>query len=464
MEDNSSQEVLPQDSAPSQAASSSGFPIKKILSFLIGFIVLCLIIVVVVVFVVPKFMPKKVEDVALNYWIIFEDPEPYNELAREFTKQYPNITVNIEKKDVKNDGKYIERLSTRIDNGTGPDVFRYHVSWLPQIHTILTPLPQDVVESVELDTKFFPLVKSDLKLGGAYYGVPMHFDSLALFINMDLFKASGIASYPKTWDDLISAANTLTVRDENDKIITAGVALGTYDNIAHASDIISLLMLQNGADLRDLAGEKKKQNAVDALKVYTYFAQGDTRVWDDTLENSKLAFTKGKLAMYIGYSWDIFDIKLYNPNLNFAVTTAPTILNRDISVASYWVEGVSDKTPHSKEAFEFLKFISSRKSLERLYATQTKTRTIGELYPRVDMVELLKDNVLAYPFVLQGATAKSTLFSSDTHDERMVDELNKYMGDAVRSIINDGTSPETAVETLAQGVAQKITQYESPVE
>jgi hypothetical protein len=76
------------------------------------------------------------------------------------------------------------------------------------------------------------------------------------------------------------------------------------------------------------------------------------------------------------------------------------------------------------------------------------------------MADLLKDNVLAYPFVAQGPTAKSTLFSSDTHDDRMVDELNKYLGDAIRSMVNDNSSAESAIDTLAQGVGQKLTQYE----
>jgi multiple sugar transport system substrate-binding protein len=328
------------------------------------------------------------------------------------------------------------------------------------MHPLLAPFPVDVVNSIELDTKFFPLVKEDLKLGGAYFGVPLHFDSLALFINMDLFRASGIPAYPATWDDLISAANTLTVRDADEKIVTAGVALGTYDNIEHASDIISLLLLQNGADLRDLAGPTK-QSAVDALYFYTLFAKGDARVWDDGLENSKLAFAKGKVAMYIGYSWDIFDIKSINPNLQFAITSVPHILNRDITVASYWAEGVSNKTPHRKEAFEFLKFVASRENLEKLYSIQSKTRLIGSLYPRSDMADLLSDNSLAYPFVSQGGSAKSTIFSSNTYDERMVDELNKYLGDAVRSIVNDNSSAESAVETLAAGVAQKLSQYEA---
>jgi multiple sugar transport system substrate-binding protein len=257
---------------------------------------------------------------------------------------------------------------------------------------------------------------------------------------------------------LYKAASLITVRDDKDKVLTAGAALGTYDNIAHASDIISLIMIQNGADLNDLAGPKKKE-AVDALSYYSIFATGKTKVWDDTMENSKLAFAKGKVAMYIGYSWDIFEIKAINPDLQFAITAVPQVLEGETTVASYWVEGISNKTPHLEEAFEFLKFLATKESLQKLYSIQARTRPFGELYPRSDMAELLKDNTLVYPFVQQGSSAQSTMFSSDTYDDRMVDDLNKYLGDAVRSVVNDNGSAESAIESLAQGVSEKLEQY-----
>jgi len=37
--------------------------------------------------------------------------------------------------------------------------------------------------------------------------------------------------------------------------------------------------------------------------------------------------------------------------------------------------------------------------------------------------------------------------------------MNTYLGNAIRSIISNNTSPETAVLTLAQGVSQVLKQY-----
>ena len=452
----------PQESPPDVAAYQdsppTGVPIKKIMSLAIGALVLLALIFVFVVLVLPRIVPKKSENVTLTYWGVWEDSAPFEAAAQEFTRANPNIRVTIEKQDIKALGKYYDRLATRMKNGTGPDVLRYHNSWITETVPLLLPLPQEVVKATNLDSKFYPVVGRDLKVSGAYYGVPIHFDSLSLFVNTEVFKNAGISSYPSTWDDLTSAARQLTVKDQDGRITTSGVALGTYDNIAHASDIVSLLLIQNGADMNHLDGSAK-QSASDALDFYTSFAKGDSKVWDDTLENSKLAFAGGKVAMYIGYSWDIFEIKAINPNLSFAITSVPHLPTRSSTVASYWVEGVSSQTKHPKEAFEFLKFLTSRESMEKLYTQEAKTRLFGELYPRSDMADLLKDNTLIYPFVAQGEKAESTFFSSDTHDDAMVDSLNVYLGNAVRSILNYNSSSESAIDTLAAGVTQVAGRY-----
>lgn len=436
---------------------STGSGKKKIISLIVGLFIIVVLIIVSIVFILPRFESKKTQEASLLYWGVWEDAQAFREVVDEFTKSHPNIKIKYEKQDIKGLGKYIDRLITRIGNGTGPDVFRFHNSWVVQVKPLLLPFPEDVVNSLEMD-KFYRVVQEDLRVNGAYYGVPIQFDTLALFVNVQSFAAVGINEYPSTWDDLANIARKLTVKDVSGRIVSSGVALGTYDNIAHASDIISLLLIQNGANLTDLNGASK-QNAYDALDFYTSFARGDANVWDDTLENSKLAFAKGDLAMYFGYSWDIFEIRALNPNLEFAVIPVPHLPSRNTTIASYWVEGVSNKTKFSKEAFEFLKFLAKRETMEKLYGKESKIRLFGSLYPRKDMADLLKTNTLIYPFIEQGEIASSTIFSSDTYDDAMVSSLNSYLGNAIRSIINENASPQSAIETLAAGVSQVLDRY-----
>jgi len=460
MEENISQEA----EYPLVEEAPRGFNAKKIISLIIGFLVLGGLIATFFVFILPNFnKPQKPTDVSLTYWGAWENPASMEEIIQDFTRLHPNIKIKYEKQDIKALGKYYERLTTRINNGTGPDIFRFHNSWVTELKPYLLPLPQDVVSETELDSKFYPVISEDLKISGAYYGIPIHFDTLSLFINTQLLRAGGTTNYPVTWEDLTAIARSLTVKDSNGKIMTSGVALGTFDNIVHSSDIISLLLIQNGADLKDLNGPNK-QNSIDALDFYTSFAKGDASIWDGSLENSKLAFAKGSLAMYFGYSWDIFEIKTLNPNLEFVVISVPRLGSsenaRENTVASFWVEGTSVKTKYSEQAFEFLKYLGSREIMEKLYTKTSGVRLFGELYPRSDMADLLKSNSLVYPFVQQGQNARSTIFSSDTYDEAMVDSLNSYLGNAIRSIVDDNGSAQSAIETLSVGVSEVMGRYE----
>lgn len=431
---------------------------KKIISLVIGvvIVVFILLLVIVLIFILPKFSQKKNEKVELSYWGAWENPAVISEVIQDFTKEHPNIKIKYENQDIKALGKYIDRISAQT-----PDIYRYHNSWVTQLlgRGLLAPFPQDVVKTSELETQYYDVIKKDLKIKGAYYGIPLGIDTLALFVNTKLFQAAGLMPQSMLWEDLFREQSPylpMTVRDgTTGKISTSTIALGRVDNIAHATDIVSLLLVQSGVSPEKPVG----QNTQRALSFYTTFARSDTKVWDETLDNSKLAFAKGNLAMFFGYSWDIFEIKAINPNLEFTIVPVPYVPGNKKTIASYWVEGVSSKTKHQKEAFEFLKFLTKRETLEKMYAKESKLRLFGELYPRMDMADLLKDNALVYPFVQQAKNAESTIFSSDTYDDADIAVLNGYLGDAVTSVLNGSNSPDTAVAKLNDGVNSVFVKY-----
>lgn len=162
--------------------------------------------------------------------------------------------------------------------------------------------------------------------------------------------------------------------------------------------------------------------------------------------------------MYFGYSWDVFTIKSLSPDLKFQILPVPHLPNRNITIASYWVEGASAKSPHKKEALLFLKYLSQKDVEQKLFTQEAKTRLFGEPYSRTDLADLLKDNQLAYPFVSQAQGAVSSYFIDGTFDNGLNSQLNVYLGNAVRSILAN-TSPQTAVNTLSQGTQQVLKQY-----
>lgn len=419
--------------------------IKKILIGL-GIII---VLVFILILIIPKGLVRK--NVTLAWWGLWEDAATVQPIIDDFEKENPNIKIKYTKKDPE---KYRDMVLTRIANGTGPDIFSYHNTWVPGLTSVLAPLPQDVIRSEDFKKEYYPIMQKDLTRNGAIYGIPLGADSLALFVNADLLKAAGL-SVPKDWNEFTDAVKKMTVKDKNtQKIQTAGTALGTYANITHAPDIISMMFLEQGINLEKISLEKDNLNA--ALTFYTAFANGADNVWDNSLDNSQLEFARGQVAMYFGFSWDIFTIEQLKTNKNFKYEIYPVpglVGGRSMTVASYWVEGVSSRSKNQKESMQFMHYLTQKNVLQKLYTEASKTRLFGQLYPRVDMAVELKDNTLVYPFISQLDNAGSSYFASDTNDgdTGLNKRANTYLENAI-SAIDNNSSVETEVPKLQEGV------------
>jgi multiple sugar transport system substrate-binding protein len=450
---------IPQAPMPSLSQHTSPPPdadekhsIGMLIMLGVGLLFSLTIAIVIIWFVFSHIFGGGNKTVSLEYWGLWEDANVMQSVISDFERQNPLIKVHYVKEDAK---EYVDRLLAHTQQGDGPDIFRFHNTWVPMILPLLSPLPQDVISGQVFAKTYYPVARQDLVKNGAIYGIPLEIDTLALFTNTQMLAKENV-KIPTNWRDFITAAQVLTVKDDKGKIKTAGAAIGTYDNVTHAPDLISLLLVQNGANTADIASTG--QNATDALGFYTNFVKGDGNVWDDTLDPSFVAFAKGQVGMYFGYSWDIFNLKAYNPSLEFNVSPVPHLPGRDITIASYWVEGVSVKSKHQKEAMQFMKFLAQKETQQKLFSEEAKVRDFGEPYSRTDLANLVKDNQLLAPFLSQAPQAVSSVFAADTGNTKYSERLNQYLQRSIGDILQD-TSPETAVGTLAEGVSQVLSQY-----
>jgi ABC-type glycerol-3-phosphate transport system substrate-binding protein len=439
---------------PPKKNSFSGMK-KKLSIFLTVFMIAAFIaILTLVIFISFNKNSTAPEQINLTYWGLFEENKIMQGIISDFEKQNPTITVQYSKQDI---NQYKDRLTTRIANGTGPDIFRFHNTWYPMLLTVLLPLPSDTISMDEFTNLYYPVMQKDLIKNGAIYGIPLEIDTLSLFINNDLFQSAGL-SRPVTWNDFINNARTMTVKDEQGKIMTAGAGIGTYDNIAHATDIMSLLFLQNGVDFNNLQASSDKVQG--ALIFYTSFATDQNNIWDNTLDPSTLAFSKGNLGMFFGYSSDYFIIKQFNPNLSFQIVPVPQLPNQNVTLASYWVEGVSQKSKHQKEALLFMKFLAKKETALKLYSLESQVRDFGEPFARIDLADNLKTNPNIYTFVVQAPDASSSFFVDSTNDNGLNQQLNTYLGNAINSILNN-TYIDQVIKTFIEGVSSVYPQTQN---
>ncbi len=397
--------------------------------------------------------PASPEKVKLTYWGLWDDKNIMEPLIKEYMSKNPNVEIVYELKDVRDN--YREKLIARAQKGVGPDIFRYHISWIPEISEVLSYAPDKIISEDEFRKIYFRSIQESLIIDGRIYGIPLMIDGLVLIYNEDLLKAANINIVPSTWDELLEAIQKLTVKDTNGQIITSGIALGTAGNIQHFSDIFLLMLYQNGGDIANLAS----QEAVDILSQYRRFAEEPENVWDESMPDSVAAFAQGKVAMIFAPSWQMLIIRQLNPEINMKAAPVPQVPGADpISIASYWVEGVSRMSKNQAEAWKFLKFLSEKEQMQRLYETQAQYRLFGTAFPRRDLAENLKDNPYLSAVIRQADYFFTTYGISRTYDNGLNDEIIQYIENAINAAAQ-GVSYREAMQTADEGVKQVLQRY-----
>lgn len=396
------------------------------------------------------------ETVTLEYWDLWSSQTAIDSQINEYKKIKPNVNISYKKRTPQ---QYRETLESQIQSGQGPDIFTFHNTWTPMLKEELDPVPSDAVSASEFKNSYYPVVFSDLRVDGKFVGVPFEYDGLALYYNEDIFKAAGITKPPSSWTEFAQIAAKLTVKDTAGNIRTAGAALGTASNVDHFSDILGMMILQNGGDPKSPIGKQSQ----DALEYFTSFADGQNQVWAETMPKSTVAFAGNNLAMYFGPSWRAIEFKNANPLLKFKTAPLPQLEGSRITWATYWAEGVSAKSANKKEAWEFIKYMQSDESLIRFYSESAKSpgRFFGEPYPKVTLASKLSSDPIVGAFIADAPYARSFPMASRTFDNGINDQIIKAYEDAVNAVL-EGDDAKDALETTAKNVKVILDKYNAP--
>lgn len=396
------------------------------------------------------------KEVVLKYWGLWEEKATMDPLINEYQKQNPNVKIDYENISIQ---QYRDRLIARSKTGNGPDIFRFHNTWLPEIQEVISPLPKDVMTNEEYETTFYPVIQKDMKVGEDYYGIPLYIDGTVLVYNDTIFKQAGLISPPVSWigggNDVVSTVNKLSVKNASGEIITSGFAIGTATNVEHFGELLGILTLLNGGDLKNLSSTE----ATEALQLYRKFSEDG--YWNETMPNSISAFIEGKVAMIVVPSWEIINIKAKNPDLNIKVAEIPQGLDgSEAAISNYWVEGVNKLSKNQAESWKFLKYLSQKKQLQKLFEEQSKVRLFGNAYPRKDMADLLIDHPYLGPIISQ---AKKDVYVSwpvisKTFDGGLNDENLQYLENAITST-SQGTDYQSALVTASRGINSVLERY-----
>ncbi|MBI4139320.1 extracellular solute-binding protein, partial [Candidatus Uhrbacteria bacterium] len=219
----------------------------------------------------------------LNMWAVIDDEDAYQDIIRDYRALHPNVSINFRRLRLE---EYESELLNALAEDRGPDIVSIHNSWMGAYLPKLAPLPatltipfQEISGTISKETvvrlktsptlsksalrsQFVDAVAADALIRSAaesgvredIYGLPLALDTLALFANRDLLNLAGIPEVPKTWSELQSAVKKLTKFDQGGQLTQSGAALGASRNVERASDILTLLMMQNGTEMLDQNG------------------------------------------------------------------------------------------------------------------------------------------------------------------------------------------------------------------
>lgn len=428
--------------------------------------------------------------VNLVYWRVAEEtPSDFEGILRDFSTAHPNIRVTLKTVPY---ATFRDKLVSALATEDQVDIFSFRndqtLSYLPYLYPMPRTINTVVTEQsgtggcskqknttttlyspTSVRKTFVDVVADDVIWKDAagqenIIGLPIYVDTLALFYNKTLLNAAGIEQPPTTWTEFQEDVNVLTKVSPSGTLTRPGASLGASTNINRASDILSMLMMQNGAvmngsdgksvsfdDIINVTDENGEQSAYypgeKALEYYTSYATPGTSVysWNEQQNHSIDMFSAGELPMMFHYAYMIPVITERAPSLRFDVALAPQIEGNDIPInyAHYFIEGVSGGTKYPDQSFELLKYLTDRESNQAILETIKRSPARRDLLEDPDLSELTSGNVSLEPFFAQTLTAQSwNKLDGDKYEQIFADMITSVITgkQTVRKAIDDAAS------------------------
>jgi fructooligosaccharide transport system substrate-binding protein len=288
--------------------------------------------------------------------------QAYEEMVAAFEATHPTIKINMQ--SMHWGSEYELRLRTELAAGNHPDIMAIDSPNLALYANSGSLLSIDSYMKAEGNIKDIPEgVLKGLTYKDEIYLAPIVESSIALFYNMNIFREAGIPfpsgdpENPLTWNEVLDIAKKIN----NPAKGVTGLDPAQGFNVGEGPAYFKMPILwQFGADVispdgSTAEGYLNSKEALEALQFYQdlYFKH---RV--AAAEMPPTPFETDKLGMTVLGSWAISELQR-TPGFvlgeDFGVAPLPKGL-RQVVPNGGWALGISSKTKHPEEAWEFVKF------------------------------------------------------------------------------------------------------------
>ncbi len=392
----------------------------------------------------------------LTYWGLWEPESVIQPIIEQYEALHPDVKIEYSQQSFTN---YESRLYTRLQQAStsaepAPDIVRINNSWTPKYYKYLSPLPTSTMDSTTYSEKFYPTAISDFTAkDGNIYAMPWEIDGLAIFYNKQLLSQAGVEEPPTDWDSFIELAKELTTKNSTGQISQSGLAIGTSRNITHSADILSYLMLLNGADIIDetyTSTNLVSNNVVTATYIYTNFALDKDPLWSSDLRNDLEMFYAGNLAMMFAPSWRAFDIIQSAPSIEFGIAPLPQLENNNqIYYSMYWGEAVTKTCSNPTVAWDFISFLVDHQ--QDIFSASSQVRAFGKPYSLTTLNSSLDSN----PYLKAYTIMAPHMESWGMGDQMFVE---KTLNNAITEIVEDGSDIQNALGNAQVDINDQLAQ------
>lgn len=364
---------------------------KKTIWMAVGFGVLLVVAILITTGTIN--LTKKTAKIELSVWG-FDSPAVWEKITTKYHASNPTITVTYR---ALSPATYETDLLNGLATGKGPDIFMIMNPWLARHGDKMVPAPAEIATAATIDAAFPSAVAQELTNGGAGFALPLYMDTYALIYNKDLFDKAGVTLPPVNW---------IAFQDLAKKLGKNSVALGGSDaTVEGASDIVALLMMQDGVPMTDRDGKVRLTGGEGALSFYTKFTnpKGDYYAWDNKLPTAFERFARGTLTMLIGTHAEVVALRKANPALRIGVAPVPQAPNAPLNFATYAALSVWVGSAREAEAWQFIKDVAMNPENALAYATAANVppahrALIGQFENDPDVGVFVRQSLTARPW------------------------------------------------------------------
>ncbi|MEH7387977.1 sugar ABC transporter substrate-binding protein [Bacillus sp. JJ1521] len=296
--------------------------------------------------------------------------QAYEEIIAAFEAKHPHIKINMQSMHWAHE--YELRLRTELVAGNHPDIIAIdspNLALYANAGFLLS------IDSYMKEAGYIEDIPKGLLNGLTYndeiYLAPIVEPSIALFYNMNLFRENGVPfppndpNNPLTWDEVLEIAKKINNPEKGVIGIDPGQGFGGGEGPAYFK---MPLLWQFGAEVLspDATTAEGFLNSKEALKALQFYQDLYQKHHVAAVELPPYAFETDKLAMTVLGSWHIEELQKYPGFIlgeDFGVTPLPKAISQ-VAPNGGWALGISSKTNHPNEAWEFVKFATGKEGSE----------------------------------------------------------------------------------------------------